>query len=217
LVVTVGGSATAWTLRRPLFLGNFGVVDPGRVYRYAQPQPDDWPYLLETVRLASVVNLRGGSMKDPWYAAEADLASKGIDVYELPMNAEARPRRHQLLALLDLFDRVRYPLLIHCKAGADRTGLASGLYRLYRLGEPPEKAIGSLTIAHGHFAVNGTQHMDEPFHEYEAWLREKGLTHTPAQLREWIMQEYRDPGPEVQFAPLAPRTRVDEVVRREAR
>src|SRR5262245_32765957 len=109
MILAVGGSTTAWTLRRPLFLGNFGVVDPGRVYRYEQPQPGDWPRLLATIQPVSVINLRGGSMKDPWYAAEADLASKGIDVYELPMNAEARPRRHQMLALLDLFDRVRYP------------------------------------------------------------------------------------------------------------
>lgn len=205
LTVSLLVVATIWTLRRPLFQGNLGVVDPGRVYRVAQPKPGDWDHLLSALRPASVINLRGGSMKDAWYAAEVRLAARGVDVYELPMNARRRPRRFELLALLDLFDRCRYPLIVHCKAGADRTGLASGLYRMYRLGEPPEAARGSLTIAHGHVPVTGTERMHEPFREYAAWLAARGTSHAPERLRDWVAQEYHDDGPDVDFPPLRPR------------
>ncbi len=212
-LLLVVGALTVWTLRRPLFQGNYGVVDAGHVYRFAQPQPSDWPRLLKEVKPASVINLRGGSMKDPWYAAEAALAARGVDVYELTMSARARPRRFELLSLLDLFDRCRYPLLIHCKAGADRTGLASGLYRMYRLGEPPEIARGALTIAHGHVPITGTEHMHEPFIEYQAWLKAQGVEHTSERLRAWVANDYHDPNQQTKFRPLQPLPRVEEVAR----
>ena len=54
--------------------------------------------------------------------------------YDLPLSATRRPTRRELLQLIDLLETCSYPLLIHCKSGADRTGLASALYRLVRRG-----------------------------------------------------------------------------------
>ena len=62
---------------------------------------------------------------------------QGLEFYDLPMSACRRPTRRELLVLLDLFEHCRYPLLIHCKSGSDRTGLASALYLMSRRGEPP--------------------------------------------------------------------------------
>jgi len=41
-------------------------------------------------------------------------------------------------------------MLIHCKAGADRTGFACTLYRMIKLNEPVEKARESLSWEYGH-------------------------------------------------------------------
>src|SRR5262249_42727538 len=79
-----------------------------------------------------------------------------------------------------------YPLLIHCKSGSDRTGLASALYRLVRLGEPPERAMDSFSYGHGHFPIGGPEHLHEPLLEYQAWLRTHGFDHTPARFRSWV-------------------------------
>jgi protein tyrosine phosphatase (PTP) superfamily phosphohydrolase (DUF442 family) len=186
---------------RPLFSSNFAVVDPGRVYRSAQPK-SNLAYLLDNAqpRPASIVNLRGGSESDWWYAAEIRAASeRGIDFYDVPLSAVRRPTRLELLLLLDLFDRCRYPLLIHCKSGADRTGLASGFYLMARRGVPPEQAINAFSVAHGHFPIGGPEHLHEPFIEYAAWLNSRGLSHTPALLRTWVEHDYQadDPLPEM--------------------
>ena len=98
----------------------------------------------------------------------------------------ADQRRRELLTLIDFFDHCQYPLLIHCKAGADRTGLASALYLMIRQDEPPREAIRAFTIYHGHVPLFGTEHLHEPLDEYAQWLDSRGLTHTPARFREWV-------------------------------
>ena len=83
----------------------------------------------------------------------------------------AAQRARELLVLLDLFEHCRYPLLIHCKSGSDRTGLASALYLMSRRGEPPGWAVRGFTLKHGHVPLFGPEHLHEPFREYEAWLK----------------------------------------------
>lgn len=190
---------------RFLFLGNFGVVAPGRLYRSAQPK-GDLGRTIADYRLASVLNLRGGTTADWWYADEVRVTrAHGVTFYDLPLLADRRPTRRELRALLDLFDRCRYPLLIHCKSGSDRTGLACALYELYVRGAPPERAERAFSIRYGHVPLFGPERLHEPIAEYAAWLRARGLAHTPAQFRSWVESTYgSDDGPDGPYAPLEP-------------
>jgi protein tyrosine phosphatase (PTP) superfamily phosphohydrolase (DUF442 family) len=184
-----------WGLRRPLFEANFGVVAPGRVYRSAQPTEalDAW---LGRYRIASVLNLRGGSPADAYYRDEvARTARRGVDFYDVPLASRRRPTRGELLRVLSVLDHCRYPLLIHCKQGADRTALASALYRLMRLGETPEQALGSFSLAHAHVPLFGPDRLHEPIEEYARWLSAQGRAHTPARFRDWLAHAYRDDDP----------------------
>jgi len=206
------GLATALAgvgFRGVLFDGNFGVVEASRVYRAAQPS-SNLPRLIQELRLASILNLRGGSDADAWYASEVrETRERGVAFYDLPMSATRRPLRRELLTLLDLFERCPYPLLIHCKSGSDRTGLVSGLYLLYVRGESPEQALRAFSLFHGHVALGGTERLHEPFNEYETWLNARHLTHTPGRFREWVEHEYRadDPVAKVEPLPQGPRKR----------
>jgi hypothetical protein len=136
-----------------------------------------------------VLNLRGGSEADWWYAHEVRATQK-LDFYDMPMSAERRPTRAELLRLLDLFDMCRYPLLIHCKSGSDRTGLATGLYLMSRRDQAPRQALHAFSIWNGHIPVKGPERLHEPFVEYEAWLTAHRLGHSPARLRNWVEHEY---------------------------
>jgi protein tyrosine/serine phosphatase len=177
--------------RNPLFRGNFGVVAEGRVYRSAQPD-EALPELIAERHIATILNLRGGSPDDPFYANEVKAARAGqVAFFDLPMSASKRPSRRELLVLLDLFDRCQYPLLIHCKSGSDRTGLASGLYLMARQGTPPREALRAFSLYYGHVPLLGPERLHEPFVEYAAWLESHGLTHTPDRLRSWVEREYR--------------------------
>jgi protein tyrosine phosphatase (PTP) superfamily phosphohydrolase (DUF442 family) len=201
LVCAVG---LCWWFRRPWFQGNLGVVDPGLVIRSAQPttELDRW---VRNYQLKSILNLRGGRQEDWWYRAEVRAAeANGLSFYDLPLSATRRPRRHELLKIIDLFQDCPYPLLIHCKSGADRTGLASALYLLVRRAEAPERAEDAFSIEFGHVPFGGSEHLHEPIAEYSAWLKSHHLNHTPERFRGWIKNEYRDDDPSTDAPRLKP-------------
>ena len=202
--VAITVALALWVFQRPLVHGNFGELVAGKVYRSAQPHGRMRQILLN-YQIASVLNLRGGSDDDPWYVEEVrETDDLKVDLYDFPMSATRRPSRRELLVLLDLFERCRYPLLIHCKSGSDRTGLACALYLTSQRGESPEQALRAFSIFFGHVPLGGPQHLHEPLLEYNAWLRERGLTHTPARFLDWVKRDYRDDEPLPKFTPLRP-------------
>ena len=194
--------------RRPLLDGNRGVVDEGLVYRAAQPT-GDVAGLIRDWKLGSILNLRGGGPDDRWYADEvAATHTAGVDFYDLPMSATRRPSRRELLTLLDVLGRCKYPLLIHCKSGSDRTGLAAGLYLMTCKGVTPERAESAFALAHGHIPLFGPERLHEPFREYAAWLSANRLDHSPDRLLDWVRHQYRATDPVVAIDPVRPGPRV---------
>jgi protein tyrosine phosphatase (PTP) superfamily phosphohydrolase (DUF442 family) len=204
VVVLLSAAAPVCLLLRPLVSSNLGTVDPGRVIRAAQPTTR-LPQLIKDHHLASILNLRGGSFKDTWYESEVRTAeANGVAFFDFPLKATTRPTRSELLTLIDFFDHCKYPLLIHCKAGADRTGLASALYLMLQKKVPPQEAIRTFTIYHGHIPLLGTEHLHEPLDEYTQWLDSMGLAHAPARFREWVKKDYRSDDPSSEPSPLFP-------------
>jgi hypothetical protein len=197
MVLLVLALGACWTFRRPWFQGNLGIVDAGLVIRSAQPT-DHLPNWIRDYRIRSILNLRGGGPADWWYVDEVKTAqADAVSLYDFPMSATRRPTRRQLLVLIDTLRSCPYPLLIHCKSGADRTGLATALYLMVRRGIPPDQAEGAFTIEHGHFPICGPEHLHEPLKEYAAWLVARGLDHSPDRFRDWVKNDYRSPdGPE---------------------
>lgn len=192
---------------RPHLTQNFGEIAPGRAYRSSQPTTR-LPEMIRENHLASILNLRGGSPADSWYVDEVRNArAGGVAFYDLPLSAVRRPSRRELLFLIDALVNAPPPLLIHCRAGADRTGLAAVVYNLSVLGLPPEKAMGGFTILHGHFPILGPQHLHEPIDEYAAWLNAKGLEHEPSRFRRWVRDEYQAPDPSKDPRPITPGAR----------
>jgi protein tyrosine phosphatase (PTP) superfamily phosphohydrolase (DUF442 family) len=190
--------------RRPWFQGNLGVVDAGRVFRSAQPttQLTAW---IRDYHLRSILNLRGGSFADWWYDAEVQVArDRGVSFYDLPLRATRRPTRRDLLTLIDTLKSCPYPLLIHCKSGADRTGLASAIYRMIHLGESPQQAELAFSLEFGHIPLGGTEHLHEPLKEYAAWLAARGLPHTPERFRDWVKNDYESVDDPAEPPPLQP-------------
>jgi protein tyrosine phosphatase (PTP) superfamily phosphohydrolase (DUF442 family) len=208
-VVFVCALGLVWEFRRPWFQGNLGIVDPGRVIRSAQPT-SQLPQLVRDFHLKSILNLRGGNSADSWYDAEVRTTREnGLSFYDLPLSATRRPARRDLLRLIDILRQCPYPLLIHCKSGADRTGLASALYLMLQRGEAPEQAEGAFSIEFGHVPLGGTEHLHEPLDEYAAWLKAKGLSHTSERLRAWVKNDYiaADPPSDPPLYPTGPRPR----------
>lgn len=184
LIVTIG--------YKPLFQQNFSEVVPGKLYRSAQPDDrlNGW---IEEFDFKSVLNLRGGHPAYDWYRQEREIVrDHSVDYYEIPISAQLRPRKSELLQLIDLLGRARYPMLVHCKSGADRTGLAVVLYHLMVQKEPPQKAMAGFSIYHAHIPLFGPEKLHDPILEYADWLENHKFTHTPERFREWVEAEYQD-------------------------
>jgi protein tyrosine/serine phosphatase len=77
----------------------------------------------------------------------------GLFYYSVPMSSGAPPSRATLEKLVDLYESIDEPLLIHCKTGADRTGLAAGIYHLAVLGSVTSIAKKQLDIRFLHLGL----------------------------------------------------------------
>jgi protein tyrosine phosphatase (PTP) superfamily phosphohydrolase (DUF442 family) len=177
--------------------GNVRVVEAGRFYRSSQLTGNNYDGLsarlagnsldavLHRYDIHTVVSLRGGSDKDLDYREEIATCKKdGVDHVDVPFSARHLPPPEAVHQLLDTFDHARYPVIVHCQAGSDRTGLASTLYvNLYEHVPLDEAQHDELTWRFGHFPVEKTRRMDEFFDLYRK-------TGAGMDLRTWIDQKY---------------------------
>lgn len=109
----------------------------------------------------------------------------GLTLRNAPLTAREAPRVEGLLRLLDIFDTLQTPALIHCKSGADRTGLAAAMWAIHVEGRSVNDAMAALTFRHLHVRASKTGVLDRFLEAYAA-----RLTQGPIDLRQWIETEY---------------------------
>ena len=111
--------------------GNLRTVESGLVYRSAQLSEEEFTRQVKKLGIRSVINLRGENLGADWYEAEVK-AAKNLDVtlINYRMSAQVRLSVEQMKELVLVMKGAPKPVLIHCRAGSDRTGLASALYCL---------------------------------------------------------------------------------------
>lgn len=130
-------------------LENLGEVEPGLLYRSANPSPGLLKFLVNRVGLKYVVSLRGSI--NP--ADAAYMESVGGEMISLPMSASRPPKPAQILEIIRTTHRARKEgaaILIHCMAGADRTGMMVGTWRMLFQGVRDRKALTRETLMYRH-------------------------------------------------------------------
>jgi hypothetical protein len=190
----VGASAACGTeIVRMAFFGNTHTVVPGRLYRTAQMTPERLAKHVERHGIKTVVNLRGRPFAD-WYGEECRATQAlGISQEDVVTSAHRLPAPQELRRLIEVFDRSEHPVTIHCHQGADRTGLAAGVYVLLYTDADYGTARRQCSPRYGHIAFDRAAAMDDFFDLYEDWLARTGQTHTPAVFRRWATVEYAPP------------------------
>jgi protein tyrosine/serine phosphatase len=145
----LGLAALAYALARTR--DNFHVVVPGELCRSGQMEPDALRAAVAREGVRTVVNLRGNQDGAGWYDEEsAILAAAGVRLVDFPMSSGVVLSGEKMDELVGHLRRGPAPVLVHCRAGADRTGLAAALY-LAATGRSPEEARAQLSWRYGHF------------------------------------------------------------------
>ncbi|HEV8701156.1 MAG TPA: tyrosine-protein phosphatase [Candidatus Polarisedimenticolia bacterium] len=140
ILVLLGAAAPAAQVDEPLYpdLPNFHKVDE-HLLRGGQPGAGGVARL-KALGVRTIVNLRHEPAR---VKAEMDeAAAAGLRYFSVPMYGLVRPTSEQVARVLGLIgDKDNWPVFIHCKAGADRTGVIVACYRVAQAGWTAEKAI----------------------------------------------------------------------------
>ena len=168
LILTAAGfiaGARLWYVQEQ---GNFHTVTKGEAYRSAQLDTDGLNRYIKKYGIRSIVNLRGEHISDYWYQEEIRISNENnVRHYDLRLDASKSPDREQINRLISIFRSAERPVLLHCKAGADRAGLASAIWLTVIDGRPKSEADDQLSIKYGHMPVGPTQAMDRFFSKWE--------------------------------------------------
>ena len=139
-----------------------------RLYRSGQPRRSHLKQI-EAAGIRTIINLRG---LHPFPGQERwgqSCSQAGFTYIELPALSRGAPQAWMIERLLEAYDRANYPALIHCKAGADRTGFAAALYMHYHEGQDiAAAAADQLALKYGHFNIGKTGVLDFFFETFAA-------------------------------------------------
>lgn len=185
LLATVAGLITlSFLYYIGLFTANFRTVRANHLYRSAQMQPAQLDDTLDRYGIKTVLNLRGESRNGAWFKNERALcASRKIDYESIELDNEEMPHPVSLQRLVVRLEQGPFPILVHCRRGADRTGLASVLYLMIVESASLEAAIDSQHTWHqGHITFQPDAN--------DRFLRLYRETSAGRSMRDWIFHCY---------------------------
>lgn len=154
------------------------------LYRSAHPSPRRLR-IAKRSGIQSVLSLRGKAANTPnvieWHAA----AQVDLPVEAVRMRAVSLPCPTTLLHLVTLLRDMPKPMLVHCKSGSDRTGLAVVLYLHVVRGLPLHEARRALSLRYGHWSFGSAGVMHRLLDAY-------GSAHvaTGIEFEDWVRQNY---------------------------
>jgi len=218
---TPGGRARA---RRELTWGDHGFlrarfrnlhqISP-EMWRSNQPGPRQILAHAKQRGIRTILNLRGPSTQGYYLLEKEACAQAGIELIDFQMFSRDPPTREAIFAARDLFERIEYPALMHCKSGADRAGMMAVLYKLLRERAPFAEAKAQLSGKYLHIKHGKTGVLDAFLEAYETFNSGRPAgSWTP--FLEWVADDYDRASVKESFArALGKGPQLDVLLRRE--
>jgi protein-tyrosine phosphatase len=148
--IAVAGGIAAWFggVRNQFLPKDFGVVEPGRLYRSGQISRRVLPGTLDRYHIALVVDLSSPNEPNPDAVAEKSIdADAGAQHLYFPLagNGLGNPQRYiDAIIAITRCNRLGGAALVHCQAGSERTGGVIAVYRILVEGRPKAEAYAEM-------------------------------------------------------------------------
>ena len=149
-VLLIGGMAFLWQkdLKHRFIVKRWGVVEAGEIYRSGQISDHLIKSTLQKHGIQVVVDLTGDETGDRFKEAEQRAISElGIESKQYPLLGDGTGDIHYYAVAIRDIDSARKehkPVLVHCYAGAQRTGGVVAGYRMLVEGKSPAMAYAEM-------------------------------------------------------------------------
>ena len=162
---------------------NLAEISPS-VWRSNQPSPERIKKYKD-MGITTILNLRGQNGRSNYVFEKEACDAQGLKLIDLRLKARSLSDPQAYLDLLDQFENIGKPFLMHCKSGADRAGLASALYLIHMQGTPVAEAKKQLSLRFIHFKSFKTGILDHMLDAYEADTMSENIP-----IRDWISTRF---------------------------
>lgn len=191
IAILVGVACLGYFLVQRFVFLNLHRIEGTQVYRSAQPDEDFLRKLFQDKGLRSIIKLNSRNSGSRSRDEEAAARKLGLNMVYLPMAMHRLPTRQELIDLLNAIESTPRPVLIHCNAGADRTGLAAVLVAMQQ-GESFEQAVDrQLSMKYLHVGIWG-EDVDEVLEQYRDDCNASGVaTGGWAEFKRYVLERYR--------------------------
>ena len=156
----------------------------GGMFRENQPSPkriSEWAKM----GIKTNVNLRGESSKGFYLLEKEACEAHGITMVDFRVYSRDTHTVEKIRGAKKLFESIEYPAVIHCKSGADRTGIMGVLYRHFHMGDSIEVALEQLSFKYLHVKQGKTGMLDFFFKDYLTYAQ-----HHEIEFIDWVETVY---------------------------
>lgn len=205
---------------RELILGDHGFLRESfqnlhqissEMWRSNQPNPRQIAEHVRVRGIKTIINLRGPSTRGYYLLEQEACAQNGVELVDFQVYSRDTPTVERVLEAKALFESIEYPALMHCKSGADRAGLMSVLYVIFRMDEPVRTAVQQLSKKYLHMREGKTGLLDAFFETYLEAEKTTGIA-----FEDWLQSEYDREKVKADFLSSGKgKLRLDWILRRE--
>jgi protein tyrosine phosphatase (PTP) superfamily phosphohydrolase (DUF442 family) len=178
---------------------NFREVVPNKVYRSGQPSPNRLRKWVTKYGIKTVINLRGSSEKEieQEQLTADELGVKFVSIY---LSGKRLATTSELADLIDALENAETPVLLHCRSGIDRSGMAGALAAMVIGNVDYDEAKWQAYVAPGPWKrkdyssrrpnyIHNYAHISDFFKLYESYCRRERLdSNNWQQLKRWALE-----------------------------
>jgi len=144
--------STGQQIRKLIWGHNFHTVDASILYRCRQLSDTEMENYITKYDIKTVLNLRPEDEEPDAFQQEKQMCKKNNILFlNVPMNGQTITPEYDVKQLITILEIAPRPIIVHCRAGADRTGEVCALYKLLN-DSSTDEALSQLSLKYSHFS-----------------------------------------------------------------